>query len=257
MTAPPVVFRNTTLKLVRLASMVSQDAEYSCLRSEITSRVGIQYQTAIFAYTATAAIWALILEFAVKNLEVIMWPAIFGIPMWICLFAGKLINHNTEILVEIAGYLKKFYEEDARLDKDGRITTVSWERLHGEKDQDLRRREAEEGSKVDFIKKDRCAFKDPYQSIVLLWIVVMAVSAIPMGIIAISCCSLDADLMVFDFVIDYNLIEWAIGAIAYIFCVLVPCLYMLAFMRPKQVNDHTFNKIDKIWEGYPKHRDNR
>jgi len=220
--------------------MISQEAEYASLRAEISTRVTVSYQISIFAYTAVAAIWALMFQAALDRIAPILWPTVLGIAIWICLFSGKLTNQNTRIIVKIAAYLKEFYEDEPEFDSKGKLTTVSWERM-------LNKNERENSRPLE-----RFEFKDPYASIMVLANIVMAVSLIPFIILAISLLPLDVDLVIFDIRTSYSPLEWAIGIVAYIACVLIPYLYAVKYMNREDVYKGTYGRMGEIWADFHK-----
>ena len=217
-------------------SRISLDAEYSSLRGEITARIGVSYQIAIFAYTAAAAIWALFLQFGMGNLDILLWPTMFGIPVWICLFAGKLMNQNTLIISEIASYIYTFYESEPVYDGNGKLTAPAWEHIHN-----LRRNE----NKKWTIKS---AFKDPYRSIITLWILVLVVSLIPILIYIVCWFSIDADVLIFNIDTDHNPMEYLIGIVAYVVAVVLPSVYIRKEMWDGDVYDKTYGNIEHGWD---------
>jgi len=205
------------------------------LRGEITARVSASYQISIFAYTATAAVWALSFQFVTPNANALFWPTILGVPIVICIFAGKITNHNTIMIAEIASYLRKFHEQIPVLDNNGKLTTPSWETLWGRK-------------QIFNNRKRRFAHQNDYESIVHLAYLVVGVSVFALIVITFgNVMSIDTTVLsIFD--TDYSTADWIVALVCYFVCVVLPASYMFIVMDPKKVEEGTYKRIGKGWD---------
>lgn len=104
-------------------------AEFSELRSEITTRISILADVMKFGYTAVVAVWAIAIALVSGSDDIHLYavPFIMSLSLIIVWITSQLFFEHIMGIGLIGGYISVFYEED--INKDNVYKAAHWETL--------------------------------------------------------------------------------------------------------------------------------